>query len=230
MDTHFFYTLPIIATFLALATLLERRRLQRSQKKTRQEVIPLAKFAERLFEKEFSSANSETRVAEALHLVLTKFQAGMVVLRYQNRGSNRTLMRIGQAGKKGSISDVEVEQRKLTEQASLFCHSLNEQRQELNLDFAGSGPWKDHPARAEHGWESYYGLRKNLESGGFLTLGIYSSSPRIERVSAADKIFLQNLVSWIDTVLQRDVEYFLREESGKTASATMAKQEIPLEN
>lgn len=230
MDTHFFYTLPIIATFLALATLLERRRVHWSAKRSRQEVIPLAKFAERLFEKEFSGANSETRVKEALQLVLTKFRSGMVVLRYQNRGTIRTFMRLSRVDNQDSDADLEAEKKTRLEQMPLFCHSLNEQRQELSLDFAGSGPWKDHLARSEHGWESYYGIRKSLDSGGFLTLGIYSSSPRIERVTAADKIFLQNLVSWIDTVLQRDTEYFQGERSGKTASATAVEQEIPLEN
>lgn len=230
MDTQFFYTLPIIATFLALATLLERRRVQWNPKRERQEVIPLAKFAERLFEKEFSGTNSETRVSEALQLVLTKFRSGMVVLRYQAAGSNRVLLKVSLDDKKDTSLEPNLEKEKVFERMPLFCHSLNEQRKELNLDFAGSGPWKDHPARSEFGWESYYGFRKNSDSGGFLTLGIYSSSPRIERVSAADKIFLQNLVSWIDTVLQRDAENFRTEESGKTASATVVEQEIPLEN
>ncbi len=66
---------------LAATSLLERRRTTRKKINSTGETIPLAKFAERLFEKEFHGNDPQSRIEDALNLVLTKFQAGFVVVR-----------------------------------------------------------------------------------------------------------------------------------------------------
>jgi hypothetical protein len=185
--------------------------------------IPLAKFAERLFEKEFHGNDAQSRVEDALQLVLAKFNAGLVVVRSGCTPQRFIFIAQKKFGSESAPREVVDE--------NLFCHSLTKNRVELDLDYAGSGPWQNHPARTLMGWESYYGLRKNMDDDRFLSLGIYHSSPRIQRITAADKIFMQNLLAWIETTLWRSADFrSIDVATGNSATVGEEDREIPLKN
>ncbi len=223
MASNFFIYLPFLVFLLAATSLLERRRISKRKINSSGEAIPLAKFAERLFEKEFHGNDPKSRIEDALNLVLAKFEAGLVVVRSLSRDDGLQVIaqkRMAKDDFHGEINDDD-----------LYCRTLTKKRLELDLDYAGSGPWRDHPSRSIMGWESYYGLRKNHDGDCFISIGIYHSAPRILRISAADKIFLQNLLAWIETTLQRrrrSVETGVLE--GNSATATTIGSEIPLKN
>lgn len=85
-----------------------------------------------------------------------------------------------------------------------YAGHLAQRDESIVIDVASLTGWRAHPACQKLGWESYMGVKRSLNNGTFLSVACFSTRPRDNLFTVAEKRFLQDASAWVEGMLARE--------------------------
>lgn len=185
-------------SFAALLTVRRRYRLRR----LRQASISPAdsklwqEIATGLFASYDEGLTANDRIELALRSGMRRLRIGCGIITLNSRDSAKVISIV-------TSDDVAPHWLSAGREISLaltYCGLLNENRENLAIDFASLSDWRLHSAHRDLGWETFIGTRRALSSGEYLTVSFYDWHARDHIFGQEEKTFVAQLANWITAI------------------------------